>query len=42
MYEYIYSSDVLPTPTAINIAEEGVAAPAIVRAGCGSIVNSFP
>ena len=40
MYEYIYSSDVLPTPTAVNTAEEGIAVPVIVRAGCGSSMNS--
>ena len=40
MYEHIYSSDVLPTPTAVNTAEEGIAVPAIVRAGYGSSMNS--
>ena len=40
MYEYIYNSDVLPTPSAVNTAEEGIAVPAIVRARCGSSMNS--
>ena len=41
MYEYIYSSDVLPTPTAVSTAEEGIAVPAIVWAGYGSSMNSL-